>query len=232
MVFWGNPVNESFEAFEEGLDLLRKSFEGDDLPHGYAEGVSGTPEYDLVALDMMEEDAAPGFLLYHGIDEDPGLRKFMWQDADVPPSPEPFEYPLDSNLYRSFSEDLEDNLEDNDYDFVVGVYRGGLPFMYTALNQMDAKPAVVKYQHQKSKTEGKEPGEVDIPPGIQRKVDFEDANILIIDDDIYTGKTISEVAQRLLEENPENVDAVTGRGNFIEDPENAEVYAEDFKGLA
>ncbi|MDY6770853.1 MAG: phosphoribosyltransferase [Candidatus Nanohaloarchaea archaeon] len=107
-----------------------------------------------------------------GADELDGL----YRDYKVPPGDERLD---------TFYDSLQDQVEPDRFDYVVGIYSSGIPPMYVAADHLDADELIVKYSTLR------DDDAVDVSPRMEERAELDDAEVLLVDDAVLTGETLT-----------------------------------------
>ncbi len=203
--YWNQVSRRAFSLVERYFEDIY-----DKIKH--SEGSEYALREERDAVELLEGFAAPVFQYYAGYREEPNVDLSRWMEfaKERGSSFEIGEFPYfnitlkDPSFDRTYQEVQE--YGEGEFDQVVGIYSSGLPFLYTAEPYLEADMVVVRYSHRK-----REDREVLVSPLMEDRLDPEGSDILVVDDVIKEGKTLSRVGGYLLDRGADSVEALVGK---------------------
>lgn len=220
-----NPVQLLEEAQEAGKGEQRRIMALANIAEIGFEEAYETRE-DKAAILFAEEVFAPelqAFCSDETTDSDLEPWKHEFEDIDrtatsshVPPSEE---------AAYGYLRDCMSQIPD-DYDFLVGIHSGGIVPLYAVEDLFDAEPVLLRYSHRDRGDK-----EIDVTPGMEKRADFQGADVLVLDDVVESGETLRKVGEYILSEGAESVDAVPVRTSMWDMSYNSEMLDLDDGGV-
>ena len=158
---------------------------------------------DSDAIEYLEDLAVPAFRKYRDwpTDREPQvqlLSEIVERHEDID-NTSIFRKEIDEPYVASMRGNLESDYDKDEFDYVVGVFSSGIPFLYAATSYIDAEEVILRY------SQSRDDNEVLVTTEMRKRSDFEDSKILLVDDGIITGGTLRNVGRYLLNEDADEV---------------------------
>lgn len=156
---------------------------------------------DTDAVEFTESVSKPLVQHAHGEADEPVIDTAYWRNRidpvpgenygfHVSPSPSQFR---DTHRFYELRESLQETVEDDAFDYAIGVFSGGMAPVYAATDYLDVEDEIIlRYSPYRGNDD-----EVQITAEMQERGDFADASVLIVDDLVETGGTLDAVGDYL-----------------------------------
>lgn len=178
-------------AFNISQVAYEHAYETDD-PADYEQARAFTEE---VTRPLLED--------YHaGVDTDHDIDVEGWYDelADVPGTNKGVSLGVHSDRITEMRGSLSEEYGEDAFEYVVGPFSGGIAPMYAVADELDAEAVMVRYSVDR--------GDDEVRLDDTYDVDFEDSDVLLVDDITETGSTFEVVGEYLREEGAASVQTV------------------------
>lgn len=161
------------------------------------DSIRSVSEEDVIAYG--NEVAKPIVQYVHGNGDEPDIDMSEWRDlAQVPGTNDGFEYSPgpsrapntdpEDHAYRKLRDAIEAQVDEDDFDYVIGVAAGGIAPMHAVTDYLDAEEVIARYSPNRI-------GDTDVQrtPAMDEKSQFDGSDVLIVDDAVNTGSTLQYI---------------------------------------
>jgi adenine/guanine phosphoribosyltransferase-like PRPP-binding protein len=202
------------KGFSAAVQLLEEAY-GDGNPESIKvqhpvkaqEGEAHLPE-DWLAVRYLEGMAAPAMRRLIGLKTDinpDAWRRSIKKDFESDLEDEKaFRYAIKNRGFGNFRLNIAERFEREEFDYAVGVFSSGIPFLFAATSYLEAEEVVIRYSHRKRDDE-----EVKVTDTMSARENYENSDVLILDDFCDSGETLKNTAEYILNKGPDSVTAMT-----------------------
>ncbi|MFB6115586.1 MAG: phosphoribosyltransferase [Candidatus Nanohalobium sp.] len=161
---------------------------------------------DSSAVAFTEEAFAPKIQAFYGEkNNEVDLDRWREEFSDIEGESGVFHIPATGSAPYEYLRSCFSVLEE-EYDQVVGVHSGGLAPLYAVEDLYDGDSVVLRYSHRDRDDQA-----VQITPEMSERADFQDSDVLILDDVVESGETLRKTGEYILDEGANSVDAIPVR---------------------
>ncbi len=206
--YWGEIARAGYALTKQQLD---DAYRNEDIS-------------EEVGLHYLRGLAEPALRKYHGLaDDTEQIELATWAEkaqddhGEYTAAGPGFHKEVDDSDVASFYDEIADTYDPDEFDTIVGVHSSGLPFLTVADTYFNAEDVILRYSHMRCSDD-----EVKIGDVMERRMDIDDSDVLIIDDTVASGKTLEKVGSFLYDHGASDVRAIEGSG----DPYTVEIDTE------
>lgn len=195
---YGTTIDTQFDLYDQ-LDPL-------DWRAEVATGIAITAfehayetDDDSQAVAALEEFAAPHIeALYEDASFEAETEPWRDQLSDIDVEYRGITLSPKSDRIDAFGAQVNEQYDEDAFDYVVAPFAGGIPPLYTAAAELDAEPILLRY----SKDRGDDA--VTLSPSMEERFDPQGSQVLVVDDVLEYGTTAKTVGSYLDDEDVED----------------------------